>query len=390
MSEWPMVKLGEVAKVVSGGTPKTSVSEYWDGDIPWVTPKDLSNNKELWISSGSRSITELGLAKSGATLLPSQTVLWSSRAPIGLVAIASNPIATNQGFKSFIPGDKLDSNYLAHFLMRSQAALQNLGVGATFKEVSAQRAAEIRIPLPPLREQKRIAEILLKVGEAIKKTEQQITRTKTLKENEYNSLSNEIQEFKPLKDIGVNKVTGKSIAAKSGQAHNRNRVIKVSAVSSGSFIPSESKPLPMDYIPNESHKINQGDLLFARASGSANLLGACCIVGQQVDNLYLPDKVWKLEVNEEILPKAYLLQTLRSKKFRAIAESLFSSSTGVKNIKSSVLMDFTIPIPTRNQLQDFSNFIAFADSLTISLYSKLTLLQELQRSLSARAFAGEL
>lgn len=133
MSEWPMVKLGEVAKVASGGTPKTSIAEYWDGDVPWVTPKDLSNNKKLWISSGSRSITELGLAKSGATLLPSQTVLWSSRAPIGLVAIASNPITTNQGFKSFIPGNKLDSNYLAHFLIQSRAALQNLGVGATFQ-----------------------------------------------------------------------------------------------------------------------------------------------------------------------------------------------------------------------------------------------------------------
>ena len=174
MSEWPMVKLGEVAEVVSGGTPKTSIAEYWDGDVPWVTPKDLSNRSNLWISSGSRSITELGLAKSGAILLPRKTVLWSSRAPIGLVAIASNPIATNQGFKSFIPGQNLDSNYLAHFLIQNQTRLQTLGVGATFKEVSARRAAEIQIPLPPLREQKRIAEILGRVNYAIRGLDSQI------------------------------------------------------------------------------------------------------------------------------------------------------------------------------------------------------------------------
>ena len=168
MSEWPMVRLGDVAEVVSGGTPKTSVSEYWDGDIPWVTPKDISSNKNLWISSGSRSITEFGLAKSGAILLPSKAVLWSSRAPIGLVAIASNPIATNQGFKRFIPGNELDSCYLAHFLIYNQAVLQNLGVGATFKEVSAKRAAEIQIPLPPLEEQKRIADILNEIDRSIR------------------------------------------------------------------------------------------------------------------------------------------------------------------------------------------------------------------------------
>lgn len=160
MSQWPMVKLGDVCTVVGGGTPKTAVPEYWGGTIPWLTPKDLSGNKNLYISHGERSITKSGLANSSATLLPKGTVLWSSRAPIGHVAIADTNVATNQGFKSFIPGPNVDSEYLAYILIFMKDQLQEIGTGATFKEVSAKRAKSIQIPLPTLEEQRRIASIL--------------------------------------------------------------------------------------------------------------------------------------------------------------------------------------------------------------------------------------
>ena len=388
MGEWPMVKLGEVARVVAGGTPKTSVLEYWDGDIPWVTPKDLALSESLWINAGERFITDYGLAKSAAALLPRGTVLWSSRAPIGLVAIANNQIATNQGFKSFVPGGELDSEYLAYFLIHQRPILEMMGVGATFKEVSAKRAAEIMVPLPPLGEQKRIAEILGGVSKAIQKTKVQLLLVDILKENKYLSLSKDADTFKSLKDLGVKKITGKSIVAKPDNEHGINQIIKVSAVSSGRFIASETKPLPADYEPNNLHEIHQGDLLFARASGSANLLGACCIVDKEIQHLYLPDKIWKLEVDEDILPKVYLLQALRGREFRSVAESHFSSSTGVKNIKTSVLMEFKIPVLKQDQFNDYVLFVKTLDNLRHLLHRKLSLLQELQKSLATRAFAG--
>lgn len=383
-----MVKLGEVARVVAGGTPKTSVLEYWDGDIPWVTPKDLALSESLWINAGERFITDYGLAKSAAALLPRGTVLWSSRAPIGLVAIANNQIATNQGFKSFVPGGELDSEYLAYFLIHQRPILEMMGVGATFKEVSAKRAAEIMVPLPPLGEQKRIAEILGGVSKAIQKTKVQLLLMDSLGENKYLSLSKDADTFKSLKDLGVKKITGKSIVAKPDNEHDVNQIIKVSAVSSGRFIASEAKPLPADYEPNNLHEIHQGDLLFARASGSANLLGACCIVDKEIQHLYLPDKVWKLEVDEDILPKVYLLQALRGREFRSVAESHFSSSTGVKNIKTSVLMEFKIPVLKQGQFNDYVHFVKTLDNLRHLLHRKLSLLQELQKSLASRAFAG--
>ena len=100
MTEWKEYKLGEIAEIVGGGTPDTSNKEYWGGNIPWLTPKDLTGYNKIFISSGERFITEEGLDNSSTKLLPQGTVLLSSRAPIGYVAIASNPICTNQGFKS--------------------------------------------------------------------------------------------------------------------------------------------------------------------------------------------------------------------------------------------------------------------------------------------------
>ena len=101
---WRWIIIGKITQVVGGGTPSSSVEEYYEnGNIPWISPADLSGYSDIYISRGKKNITELGLEKSSARLLPKDTVCLSSRAPIGYVAIASNPISTNQGFKSFLP-----------------------------------------------------------------------------------------------------------------------------------------------------------------------------------------------------------------------------------------------------------------------------------------------
>ena len=96
-------KIKEIGQVIGGGTPSTANSGYYGGDIPWLSPKDLSNYKKRYISHGEKNITKLGLDNSSAKLMPEGTVLLSSRAPIGYIAIAANEICTNQGFKSIIP-----------------------------------------------------------------------------------------------------------------------------------------------------------------------------------------------------------------------------------------------------------------------------------------------
>ena len=157
---WPTVPITDVARVVGGATPKSGTQEFWDGDILWTTPKDLTNLDGKFLSDTPRKITTEGLRICSAEILPVNSVLFSSRAPIGHVAINSVPIATNQGFKSFIPKDRLDASFIYWWLDANRGALQAMGTGATFKEVSKATVERIKIPLPPLEEQKRIAGIL--------------------------------------------------------------------------------------------------------------------------------------------------------------------------------------------------------------------------------------
>lgn len=155
------VPLGEIAEIISGATPKSNVAEYWGGDVRWVTPADLSKLAGAYIADTPRTITSAGLASCAASVLPIGSVLLSSRAPIGHVAINTEPMATNQGFKSFVPrSSHLDSKYLYHWLRSSTEFLQSLGNGATFKELSKATVGRVEIPLPEIEEQKRIAAIL--------------------------------------------------------------------------------------------------------------------------------------------------------------------------------------------------------------------------------------
>lgn len=157
---WEIKTLGEIGKVVSGGTPSTSNKDNFDGEIAWITPADLSGYKEKYISKGKRNLSEQGLKNSSARLLPPNSILFSSRAPIGYVAIASNALCTNQGFKNLIPHSNVSSEYIYYFLLHSKRLAESVASGTTFKEISATNFSKLPIPLPPLATQNQIVQIL--------------------------------------------------------------------------------------------------------------------------------------------------------------------------------------------------------------------------------------
>ena len=156
---WCWTRTGSIAEVASGGTPSSSVAEYYEGGtIPWISPADLSGYNDIYISSGAKNITELGLEKSSARLLPADTVCLSSRAPIGYVAIAQNPLCTNQGFKNFMPSTCYLPKYLYWYLKGNKELLESYASGTTFLELSGSKATVVEIPLAPLAEQQRIVD----------------------------------------------------------------------------------------------------------------------------------------------------------------------------------------------------------------------------------------
>ncbi len=156
--EWRWVTLEDIGIIYSGGTPSTKEPEFWEGDISWITPADLSNYTEIYISRGKRNISKLGLDYSSATLLPKDTILFSSRAPIGYVAIAKNELATNQGFKNLLLPSSFNHKFVYYYLRTVKELAEKISSGTTFLELSASNFKKIPIPLVPTEEQDRIVE----------------------------------------------------------------------------------------------------------------------------------------------------------------------------------------------------------------------------------------
>lgn len=165
--DWKEVRVCDFAKITSGGTPSTKNMDYYDGAIPWITPKDLSNFNYRYINKGGRNISKLGLVNSSAKVIPVNSILMSSRAPIGYLAIAANDLTTNQGFKSLTVDKLYDYLYIYYLLKNNIDKIESFASGSTFKEISKTTFEEIKFNLPPLSEQKRIAEILSSLDDKI-------------------------------------------------------------------------------------------------------------------------------------------------------------------------------------------------------------------------------
>ena len=180
-SSWKWTNIEGIGETFSGGTPKTADESNFDGDIPWITPADLTGYTARYISRGKRNITEKGLENSSAKIMPEGTVLFSSRAPIGYVAISKNPVCTNQGFKCIKPSLNINSEYVYYYLKSSKSIVESRASGTTFLEISGSRFNNIPIPIAPLNEQKRIVDKIeqlfsnLDEGESLlKKVQQQL------------------------------------------------------------------------------------------------------------------------------------------------------------------------------------------------------------------------
>ena len=174
MAEWVERKISDIGTVVGGATPSTKKPEnYEDGKIAWITPKDLSTFSGRYIERGERNITEIGLKSCSTQLLPPNTILFSSRAPIGYVAIAANEVCTNQGFKSVIPNENTDPLFLFYLLKYNKDKIEGMGSGTTFKEVSGNTMKNIVVNVPTDKKvQEKIAAILGSIDDKIEENEQ--------------------------------------------------------------------------------------------------------------------------------------------------------------------------------------------------------------------------
>ena len=204
-SGWKYIKINDCAEVVGGGTPSTKHEEYWGGDISWVSPKDLSNNSSKYITRGERNITKKGLENSSAKILPVNSLLFSSRAPIGYLAINKKPVTTNQGFKSLILKKGYDVEFFYYLFKDRTEYIKSFASGSTFQEISGSVIKNLSFLIPEIEEQKNISNILSKI-------DQKIEINKRINETLDSILKTLFKswfiDFKPVKDKENRKSTG--------------------------------------------------------------------------------------------------------------------------------------------------------------------------------------
>ena len=174
---WLNCKIDNICELIGGGTPSRKNLEYFSGNIVWLTPTQISKNKIKIINNSKEKITELGLKKSSAKLISKYSVLLTSRATIGYVAIAGTEVATNQGFASFVCSDAIFNYYLAYWLSSKKNLLESQATGTTFKEISKSKLRELQISLPPLLEQKRIVSKIESIFDRIDAVERYVEST---------------------------------------------------------------------------------------------------------------------------------------------------------------------------------------------------------------------
>ncbi|WP_404996658.1 restriction endonuclease subunit S [Caldifermentibacillus hisashii] len=180
---WKIGSINDLGTIVSGGTPSKKKEEYYtEHGIPWITPKDLSLNKNRFISRGTIDITEEGLKNSSAKLMPKGTVLFSSRAPIGYIAIAKNEVSTNQGFKSIIPKNNIGSEFVYQFLKMNKEIIESRASGSTFKEISGGELKKIPAIIPSNNIIYRYNLITIKISSFIKNNEEELEKLRTIRD----------------------------------------------------------------------------------------------------------------------------------------------------------------------------------------------------------------
>ena len=310
-------KLGDICEIVSGSTPKTSIAEYWDGDVKWITPAELSDDTYI-IMDSVRKITKLAVEKTGLRSIPKGTVILSSRAPIGKVAIAGCELYCNQGFKNLICSDVINNKYLYWFLRGNTIFLNSLGRGATFKEISKSIVSEIEINIPSIMQQKKVVENLEKLNRIISIRKQELQLLDELVRGRFVEMFGDIK----TNEYGWEKCTFKDVSTKitDGEHGTVPRVDKGEGylyfmarniTKEGEIDLSETSFVPREIHEKIYKRCNpeKDDLLLVCVGAT---IGKCTLVSEIMGEFSMARSVALIKPNKEMVTSNFLINLLRS------------------------------------------------------------------------------
>lgn len=392
---WPMVKLKDCCTVVGGATPKRNISEYWDSrDVPWVTPKDISKLSNKVLDDAPEYISQIGFDKCATYLLPKGSVLLTSRAPIGNVAIAGRDMCTNQGFKSLVPSDCIDSTYLYYCMLMHSPKLEALGNGATFKEVSKKIVEEFEIPLPPLAEQKRIASILDKADAIRRKRQQAIELAdEFLRAVFLDMFGDPVMNPKGLKKAPITEladvITGFAFKSSEyvSESENSVRLCRGANTLTGYFDWKDTVYWPQDKLAKlDSYLIHEGDVILAMDRPWISSGLKVCVFPQNEPLTYLVQRVARLRPKDPIFSD-YIYSCIKSQSFE---KHCCPTETTVPHISPVELKKYEVLIPSERLINQYHSIASILNkNLQRMQYCEMES-EGIFNSLSQKAFSGEL
>lgn len=360
------VKLGEICEIVSGSTPKTSIEEYWDGDLKWITPAELNDDTYI-INDSVRKITELAVQKTGLTSFPEGTVILSSRAPIGKVAIAGCEMYCNQGFKNLICSDKINNKYLYWFLKGNTSFLNSLGRGATFKEISKKIVADIEINVPDWGQQESVVENLERISSVIQMRKQELQKLDELMRARFVELfgdpvANHMNwPVRKLKDLSVQINSGNT--PKGGSENYVEEGI--------TFFRSQNvwkDHLEMDdiaYIDAKTHasmkrsSLKHGDILMTktgRINTENSSLGRAALYMGEDDMANINGHVYFIRLKSGVNNK-FVLRILVSSEYRDLIRRVCVGGIDKRQLNKEHIEDFPIICPPSDMVDAYVAFV---------------------------------
>jgi type I restriction enzyme S subunit len=375
-SHWESGNIRRFAQMKSGHTPSRSVVAYWENtDIPWFTLADvwqLRDGKQIYLGDTANKINELGLANSAAELLPAGTVVLSRTASVGFSGIMPRPMATSQDFWNWVCGPELLPEYLNYQFKSMTAELKSLNMGSTHQTIYQKDAAALQIVVPPLEEQRAIADYL----------DHETARIDTLIEEQQRLIEMSGERRAAVVDAamapssswtrtmlkhmlsGVDQ--GVSPQAEGGLADEPGTwgVLKSGCVNRGVFRPEEHKRLPSDFAFDPAIAVEVGDVIVSRASGSPDLVGSAAIVEHLDYHLILSDKLFRLRPMR-LVDARFLVWVLNSGQYRVQVRRAISGAEGLaNNLPLSKLRAFEMHHPS---LEEQRRIAAHLDEQTAKI-----------------------
>lgn len=389
------VKLGDVCQIVNGGTPKTGVAEYWDGDILWITPKDLGKIKDRETAHTSRQLSQAGIDNSSAKVIPAHSVILSTRAPIGHVVINTKPMAFNQGCRGLIPGDCIIAEYLYYFLKLSKKYLNELGTGTTFRELSTGALKGVDLPLPSLDEQKKIVERLDAAFERISAAEvlmrRNLDNVAALQKSilhKYLSASDtthtyrlgDICMFRPKKSEIKTKLDGKELVSFAP--------MEMLPINQKYFSAVEEKPLEKVY--SSYTYFQEADVIYAKITPCFENGKLSIAKGLKNGVGFGSSEFVPIRCSEKILPD-YLYYFLLQPGFIQNGIPVMHGASGHRRVPNEYTENLEIGLPSleeqRRIVAKLDAILSDSRELESQYTKKLTKLTELRQSLLQEAFS---